>query len=544
MVKARNHSLVWPGKWILLVLIFGGLLGGCGLNRPSSQSLTPTPEPAGSASPTAPEPTRLPPSSPTPAKPTPVPASTATLQPPEPISAAEIEVTGASQQDMTSVTEAIECDHEIGLSVGIANARRNFEAVEPGDTVCLMAGERESLSLRNFAGTAEKPIVFINYGGQVIINTSGSNALALENSRYVRLTGSGESMPYGIRTDGELRLGHKSSHVEIDHIETRNLQVAADATCADGSPHDYRGWDYNDDGLIDALDAVNRDNFSIENIRIHNNYVHDSPFEGMYIGPAGFDTGQTLDCPNSVTGTEVVYPPVLRGVDIYDNLVERSGWEGIEVKSALVGCRIHHNRVLNYTVKDVEWDNGGIALAHGSTCDIFNNFIKAGKGTGIELTGHGGNRVYNNVIIEAGRDRIYSEDGAGIKVSNTGDPENSVYIWNNTIVNPLMSGIVYQYQKGSDNRIQNNLIVNPGSGTFIDLHSRKNLIVSHNLGIMNIIAAKFTDPGTDDYSLQPDSPAIDAGVNLNTENIDTDYPGTARPARSNYDIGAYEFILP
>jgi hypothetical protein len=69
-------------------------------------------------------------------------------------------------------------------------------------------------------------------------------------------------------------------------------------------------------------------------------------------------------------------------------------------------------------------------------------------------------------------------------------------------------------------------------------------MMSHNLGIMSITDIKFTDPASDNYSLQPDSPAIDAGLNLNTENINTDYLGTARPARSNYDIGAYEFILP
>ena len=284
-------------------------------------------------------------------------------------------------------------------------------------------------------------------------------------------------------------------------------------------------------------DAVNRDNFTQYNTVIHDNYFHDSEAEGFYIGGASYETGQTLACPG---GEELVFPPELRGVEVYNNIVENAGWEGIEVKSAIEACNIHHNRVTNYTTQGVV-DNGGIALAHGSVCNIYNNFIKDGKGAGIEVTGYGGNKVYNNVIINAGKGQLGNHSGAGIIVSNTGNPDNNVYVWHNTIVNPLMQGIDYRYEKGSDNRIENNLIVNPGNGVYIDINGQTNVTLGGNFKAQHIDEVKFTDPASDDYSLQPDSPAIDTGVNPNLE-INTDYMGVTRPAGLNYDAGAYEFV--
>jgi hypothetical protein len=48
----------------------------------------------------------------------------------------------------------------------------------------------------------------------------------------------------------------------------------------------------------------------------------------------------------------------------------------------------------------------------------------------------------------------------------------------------------------------------------------------------------FAAPAADDYHIQADSPAIDAGMNVG---VTTDLEGTHRPQGSGYDIGAYEF---
>ncbi|MCP4358714.1 MAG: hypothetical protein GY796_11910 [Chloroflexi bacterium] len=433
------------------------------------------------------------------------------------------------------------CNHTIGLSVGKADARSNYSAVQPGDTVCIESGERGSLTLKNFEGTAENPITFINHGGQVVISTKNTNAISIRNSRYFRFTGSGVAdLPYGIKiVEGRFQVAYQSSDFEIDHVEGRDLYAKTSAVCSDGSTTDWRAYDYDGDGITgnDIDDVFNRETFTQYNTIIHDNYFHNSGFEGFYIGEPGHDSGYTLNC---ASGTEPVFPPELKGVDIYNNSVENAGWEGIQVKSAIADCNIHHNRVLNYNTKGHKFNYGGIALAPGSVCNIYNNFIKEGKGSGIDLKGYGGNKVYNNVIVAAGKGRTYNRNGAGIAIKNTGNSANNVYVWHNTIIDPQMIGIDYQNNRGNDNRIQNNLIVNPGNGIYIDGHEETNVTISNNFEVTNIAAVKFTNPAADDYSLQPGSPAIDTGTNLSSQGITADYTGGPRPQGLNFDAGAFE----
>lgn len=68
--------------------------------------------------------------------------------------------------------------------------------------------------------------------------------------------------------------------------------------------------------------------------------------------------------------------------------------------------------------------------------------------------------------------------------------------------------------------------------------SNKTVLVSNNLNASAIATVKFTNPNADNYTLQPGSPAIDAGANVG---ITTDYAGATRPQGAGFDIGAYEF---
>jgi parallel beta-helix repeat protein len=51
----------------------------------------------------------------------------------------------------------------------------------------------------------------------------------------------------------------------------------------------------------------------------------------------------------------------------------------------------------------------------------------------------------------------------------------------------------------------------------------------------------FVNPAADDYSLQQNSPAINAGYDLGSLN-QNDYIGDSRPQGNGFDIGAYEFV--
>lgn len=459
----------------------------------------------------------------------------------------EAEISGGDHSVTSSLAGADVCDHTIGLTVSLADGRANYADVKPGDTVCIAAGTRNGLVLRNFEGTAEKPITFINFGGQVVVNSTTSRGILFATSRFFRLTGSGsEGISYGIKviksTSVGVSVGYKSSDFEVDHIEiadVTNAGIAAktEAVCSDGSISDW-SYDYDGDGTRagDLDDVVNRDNFTQYNSIFHDNYIHNVGTEGFYVG-SSFYQGKDVGC---ASGTETVYAPLLRGVKVYNNIVEDTGWDGIQVGSAVEDCNIHHNKVYRDSQAKVQYQQTGIINARGSVCNIYNNLIKDGGGTGIYLQGNGGNKIYNNLIINPGRNE-YATGGVGIGIATGSNPGNSIYAWHNTIINPYRYGINFNNDKGSDNRIQNNLIVDL-EGSYIATGGRTNVTVSNNLAHHNISEAKFTNPSADDYSLQSDSPAVDAGINLSFEGITVDYMGIARPQGSGYDIGAYEFV--
>src|SRR5690606_8521336 len=52
--------------------------------------------------------------------------------------------------------------------------------------------------------------------------------------------------------------------------------------------------------------------------------------------------------------------------------------------------------------------------------------------------------------------------------------------------------------------------------------------------------AKFTNPALDDYSLQPTSPAVNAGADVSAHGVTFDFDDKSRPFGGVYDIGAYE----
>lgn len=455
-----------------------------------------------------------------------------------------------------SSVQAPRCDHVIDLEVPVADTRYGYSDVQPGDTVCIAAGRRGGLSLRNFKGTPEKPITFVNYGGQVIVDSKYSNGIHIQNSQFFRLTGTGTvGIDYGIKVIGSTNvgvgIGFKSSDFEIDHIEVTGIGgagISAKTTsvCSDGSTNDY---DYDGDSIVkgDPDDVVSRENFAQFNSVLHDNYIHHVGSEGFYIGSSSYN-GRDVSCS---CGTETIYDPVLRGVSIYNNIVTDTSWDAIQVGSAAEACEVHHNRILRDSQGAVEHQQGGVMIDPGSMCDIHNNFIQDGGGPGIFIHGHGGSRIYNNVIVDAGQNAsLRNNSGDGIAICSGGDPGNSVYVLHNTIIRPMSFGVGFSSSTGSDNRIHNNIIVDPGNydlyggDAYIQTWGYTNVIVTNNLTARIMTSVKFRDPASDDFSILSNSPAVDSGVNLLPGLVTTDYFGVGRPQGPGYDIGAYELEFP
>jgi hypothetical protein len=276
--------------------------------------------------------------------------------------------------------------------------------------------------------------------------------------------------------------------------------------------------------------ATWRENFTMFDVSIHDNYVHHTgDGEGLYVGFTFYD-GYNITCNRQPT---TVYGHIMDGLEIYNNITKDTGAEGIQVSSIPNGAQIHHNMIIEYGQRPfAQFQDNGMQVSQGKA-EIYNNLISDGPGNGLIIFG-AGHRVFNNILLNTGSYGVFADDrreGAG-----------HAYL-NNTIVNSALDGIrIYNDESTSSNIIKNNIIANPGTGVFVHkLNNNVNLDMSHNLFELDINTVKFRDAAGNDYRLLPDSPAVNAGTDAAALGVISDYAGVGRPQDGVYDIGAYEY---
>ena len=417
-----------------------------------------------------------------------------------------------------------------------------YNKVQPGDTVYLKAGNRDKLLIRNFTGAADSPVIFMNKGGVVTISTNGYYGISVNNCRYARFTGQGNSSDvYGVQIKKVaagcgVGIGALSSDIEIDHVSIENCST--EGIFAKTDP--------------DCSLKATRDKFTQFNTSIHDNYIANVGNEGMYIGSSNY-AGVTITCNGKDT---VLMPPVLDGIKVYNNRVKNTGWDGIQVSSAPLHCYIFNNTVLNDSQAEVPNQMSGIIMGGGSKCDCNNNLISNGKGDGIENHGLGGNRIFNNIIVNAGQTYLPNDATQmkhGILVSDVSEVKDSaVCLFFNDIINPKSDGIRFQSVKSKHNLISYNLIVNPGNYNLYELgntaftgkdayvmipNATADIQLKNNYFSRSITAAGIS---ATDYTILPGSPLINQGYADNGA-ITFDFNNHKRPVGGLYDIGAMEY---
>lgn len=406
------------------------------------------------------------------------------------------------------------CDIVVEADTAILDGSTTPHA--PGDTICLMAGLRQPLRLQNFQGSATHPLIIKNCGGRVELSSSTRPyGIDVWNSKHFRITGTGDAgHTYGIKvsqsTSVGIALGKFSTDFEVDHVEIENVEFAGiisktDPTCSNP----------------DLRHFVQRNSF------FHHNYIHDTiGGEGFYIGYHAYPQRTDPDCPE-VT----LYPHALENVQIHDNLVRNTGWDGIQLGSAAYGGAIFRNVVENAGAARRTFQQSGIQLNAGTSGDVFNNIIRGGTGTAIVVFGTGGNKIYNNLVIGPEADGIFCDDrwtlpGAGFSFLN------------NTIVQPGRDGMRMYSDESTGNTFYNNLIAAPGGSCVYLLSSSIDWSESHNLCVSAVAGAGFVDPAGGNYRLRGDSPACDTGRDTSPCGVTDDLDGLSRYVP--YDIGAYE----
>lgn len=402
---------------------------------------------------------------------------------------------------------------------------RFYLNIGAGKTICIRSGNYSQFRFFDFQGAPNAPITIKNCGGLVTIgNRFTTGGLVFQNCRYFKVTGSGDSsITYGIRIDSSgggapgMAIAAKSSDFEVERCEiTRcgfsGIMAKTDPNC------DPSTW---------------LNNFTMYNLHIHHNYIHDLGGEGLYIGNSFYDAGLRRICsPDTIR----VYPHKILNLRIHHNRIERSEAEGIQY-----GCA-PDAEVFNNYLEDVgiapfqNFQNNGIQTGAGSGGRLFNNIIKRARGAGIIAVGiQGRNQVFNNLIIEA---------GGGVFVDNRKNSDtilNNTYDFiNNTMIN-CGDGIVI-YNEKSTNTIANNVfITNKSTRWFYFLQGATANRFNNHVATWQA-GANFIDTLNGDYRPAAGSPLIDAGTNFSTMGINFDINNTPRPSGTSFDIGAFEFL--
>ena len=412
--------------------------------------------------------------------------------------------------------------------------------VNPGDTLCIPAGEYEYLHLGNLTGTPDKPIVVTNCGGQVKLGVRNQGTAAVFNCptcRFVEISGSGDkNYEYGFDLNGTninglpifgITFGVGASDFDVHHlyIHDGNILLQAKTLQACAQPQYWEG------------------SFVMQNVKIHHLKCRNAAGEGFYIGNTHYFWNEGT-CTNMRSHW-------IENLWVYDNDLENIGSDGIQIAMAKNGDnRVFNNRLVNYAMSKNAAQGYGILIGSGSALKVYNNNVSTGYMPAIEVFGSGVSEIYNNIISN-----IYYE---GINVADkipegtTPDlfPPPTANIYNNTIVN-TDSGQnaikIFAYQTTIGHQVYNNLLVEkgtpydyPSNGMYIKGGQPIKLQFGNNICYTDMATAKFVNGAAGDYHLLATSTAVNTGRDMSDFNLKTDYDNTVRPQGGKYDVGAFE----
>ncbi len=429
-----------------------------------------------------------------------------------------------------SLVALAQSDCNIFVPADVLEFDGNNYPIEPGTIICVEASEKDYIRFKNIQGSPENPVIIKNVYGKVLVKSSHHFGIVLDNCKYVKFTGSGvaeEKYGFEIRDiqGNGFGIGAMSSDIEVEFIKISDIQYVG--LMAKTDP--------------DCSFEATREKFTMYNLSIHDLSISNCGTEGMYIGSSKY-TGQHLyECDT------IVLPHLLIGVEIFNNSVIDTGWDGIQISSASSNCRIYGNNVISSSYKGTETQMSGILIGGGSKCDCYNNRILEGKGSGIEILGIGGMKIYNNLIVNPGKlylpgDITKQKFGIFCKdTEKTTTLNSSINFFNNTIINPRNGGIYFINDRTNNNKAYNNCIIDPINEAYITVFPPTiNMTTSHNFFNTDIDAAKFDDPDNYNYDLAADSPLVNSGLDLTNEGIIFDIDFRMRPYGIHSDIGAYE----
>lgn len=373
------------------------------------------------------------------------------------------------------------CDHVITPPENRATSlviNGDIMGVKPGETICLAAGFYMQIRFTRMNGEPGNPIKIQNCGGMVEIGdaiTFGRwYAVDIAYSNYVRLTGTGNAgLKYGIKVgksgDSALKVG-ASSDTEIDHLDIGNANFAGIL-----AKTDYRG-------------NVPPDAPEMNNLNIHDNYIHDTRGEGLYIGETT-TPGQNF-----------------RHLEIWNNIITRAGLDLAQIANAVEDAQIHHNVMYRGGLRLVNYQNKGLQIGDNSVGQFYNNIIMHVPSNSMIVMASGNVDIYNNYMQGA------NDPGMFIDNRSVSFPGTAINIRDNYLMDVRTTVPFFNiFNEVNAVNITGNSV--EGSNTVVGLGPGVGALVTESSTMRRTIERlTFIDVATDNFTLSEGSMYVGLGL--------------------------------
>jgi hypothetical protein len=248
----------------------------------------------------------------------------------------------------------------------------------------------------------------------------------------------------------------------------------------------------------------------------------------MYIGGSKWEAGfsNTAGCES-----EKLYQADLTGVRIFNNLVENTGWDGIQVGGVIEDCEVYNNVIRNYGLLEAGPHQAGMQINPGNVGKFYSNLIEGGTGNAIHTLGFD-NLIYSNTILDCKKNAIHVGDRSPL-------PNKSYRILNNTIVNNTGKALNFNSSESVDNVFYNNFMANITDSEHL-IADKNNIDVDNNIMTASVEDYPFEDASKGNLTPTLESDLLNAGKIYERDKILIDALMRERLVGPNTDIGSFE----
>lgn len=334
-----------------------------------------------------------------------------------------------------------------------------------GDTLFISHERTKAVRIKNLSGTEEKPLVIINYGGQVVIDTPTSwGALTFENCRYIKVSGKGHpGFKYGFKLSARM-CGLAFSELSSD-CEAENVKISHDGFFGIVAKKDYGGNPPTPAPIF-------------SNLVIHDCFV-ENVTEGMYLGET------------KSPGME------FKHVRIYNNIVRNTGRESLQIANMIEDVEIYNNTFLNAGNDNEYSQRSLLQIGDKTVANVYNNILIGAPAHGIICMGQGNNVFSNNYISEC--------KGAYIDNRKFTEQNGPIVFSGNFFVANTYNEII-ENRNELNTVVLNNNSYNAQISFFKNESGEEGNFILANNRQVDLEQIEFKNPGENDYTIAATCP--------------------------------------